>query len=155
MGSNAAREQRRMIEQQKRENKNWYDRRYYEGATQHANTQQILNMTEERIKQRNKSAEATAAVMGGTDESVAATKAANNEALADAIGTIAANADARKDNIEATYMQQENALTGQLADIKARQADALANATGGVLNAAGGIAGAFGGGQKNKDEKNN
>ena len=48
--------------------------------------------------------------MGGTDESVAATKEANSKALADATSQIAAQADARKDNIEATYMQNDNAL---------------------------------------------
>ena len=52
--------------------------------------------------------------MGGTDESVAATKEANSKALADATSQIAAQADARKDNIEATYMQNDNAFVEQL-----------------------------------------
>ena len=79
--SKAMKKVKRNIEAQKKANEDWYNRRYNEDATQRADAQRILTMTEESIKNRNKQAAATAAVMGGTEESVAAAKAANSEAL--------------------------------------------------------------------------
>ena len=100
--SKAMKKAKRNVEAQRQKNQDWYDRRYNEDATQRADAQRILTQTEESIKQRNKAAAGSAAVMGGTDESVAAAKEANNKALADATSQIAADAEARKDNIEAT-----------------------------------------------------
>lgn len=79
------------VEAQKRENQDWYDRRYNEDSTQRADAQKILTMTQESIKKNNKAAAASQAVMGGTDESTAAAKEANNKALAEATSTIAVN----------------------------------------------------------------
>jgi hypothetical protein len=124
------------VEAQRQKNQDWYDRRYNEDATQRADAQRILTQTEESIKQRNKQAAGSAAVMGGTDESVAAAKAANNQALADATSQIAANAEARKDNIEATYMANDNAFVEQLNQLEQGKAQAIGQAVQGVANAA-------------------
>lgn len=124
------------VEAQRKKNQDWYDRRYNEDATQRADAQRILTQTEESIKQRNKQAAGSAAVMGGTDESVAAAKAANNQALADATSQIAANAEVRKDNIEATYMANDNAFVEQLNQLEQRKAQAIGQAVQGVANAA-------------------
>ena len=43
-------QQMRMLEQQKKENQDWYDRRYNEDATQRADAQRLLTLTEESIK---------------------------------------------------------------------------------------------------------
>ena len=77
--------------------------------------------------------------MGGTDESTAAAKAANNEALADATSQIAASVDARKDNIEATYMQNDNAFVDKLNEMELKRADAIGQAVQGVASAAGSL----------------
>ena len=137
--SKAMRQMRRNIEAQRQKNQNWYDRRYNEDATQRADAQRILTQTEESIKQRNRAASGAAAVMGSSDESVAAAKAANNQALADATSQIAANADARKDNIEATYMQNDNAFQEQLNQLEQGKAQAIAGAVQGLGNAVGQI----------------
>ena len=134
--SAAAKKAKKNIEAQRQKNQDWYDRRYNEDATQRADAQRILTQTEESIKQRNRQAAGSAAVMGGTDESVAAAKAANNQALADATAQIAASADARKDNIEATYMQNDNAYVEQLNQIEMNKAQAIGQAVQGVANAA-------------------
>lgn len=134
--SKAMKKMKRNVEAQRKKNQDWYDRRYNEDATQRADAQRILTQTEESIKQRNRQATGAAAVMGGTDESVAAAKAANNEALADATSQIAANADARKDNIEGTYLQNENAFVEQLNAIEQGKAQAISGAVQGVANAA-------------------
>lgn len=134
--SKAMRKMKRNVEAQRKKNQNWYDRRYNEDATQRADAQRILTLTQENIKNRNRQAAATAAVMGGTTESVAAEKAANNEALADATSQIAANAEARKDNIETTYMENDNAFVEQLNQIEQGKAQAIAGAVQGVAGAA-------------------
>lgn len=125
------------IERQQRENQDWYDRRYNEDATQRADAQRILTMTEQSIKKRNKAAAGTAAVMGGTDESVAADKAANAQTMADATSQIAANADARKDAIENQYMSRKTELNNQLNQIEQGKAQAISQAVQGVASAAG------------------
>lgn len=134
--SKAMKKVKRNIEAQRKKNQNWYDRRYNEDATQRADAQRLLTMTQESIKNRNRQAAATAAVMGGTTESVAAEKAANNKALADVTSQIAADAEARKDNIEATYMQNDNAFQQQLNDLEQQKAQAISSAVQGVAGAA-------------------
>lgn len=134
--SKAMKRAKKNVEAQRQKNQDWYDRRYNEDATQRADAQRILTQTEESIKQRNKQAAGSAAVMGGTDESVAAAKAANNQALADATSQIAANAEARKDNIEATYMANDNASVEQLNQLEQGKAQAIGQAVQGVANAA-------------------
>lgn len=135
--SKAMKKAKANIEAQRQKNQDWYDRRYNEDATQRADAQRILTQTEESIKQRNKQAAGTQAVMGGTDESVAAAKAANNQALADATSQIAANAEARKDNIEATYMANDNAYAEQLNQLEQGKANAISGAVKGLNGAAG------------------
>ena len=134
--SRAMKRAKRNVEAQRKKNQDWYDRRYNEDATQRADAQRILTQTEESIKQRNRAAAGSAAVMGGTDESVAAAKAANNDALADATAQIAANADARKDSIEATYLENDNKFVEQLNAIEQGKAQAVSQAVQGVANAA-------------------
>lgn len=134
--SRAMKRAKRNVEAQRKKNQDWYDQRYNEDATQRADAQRILTQTEESIKQRNRAAAGSAAVMGGTDESVAAAKAANNEALADATSKIAANAEARKDNIEATYLSNDNAFVQQINELEIGKANAIGGAVQGVANAA-------------------
>lgn len=127
-----ARKMMREIQEQRKRNQDWYDRRYNEDATQRADAQALLNRTEESIRNRNRAAQGTAAVMGGTDESVAAAKAANNEALADAASRVTANNEARKDQIEQQYRQKDDAYAGQLNGLRAQTANNIAQAVQGV-----------------------
>lgn len=123
------------LQNQLKDNQDWYDRRYNEDATQRADAQAILTKTEESIKQRNQQAAGTQAVMGGTDESVAATKAANNKALSDATSTIAVNGDKRKDNIENKYLDTKTDLNNQLNSLTMKKAENTAKAISGVTDA--------------------
>lgn len=141
--SKAMKKVKNNLENQKRENQDWYDRRYNEDATQRADAQRILSKTEESIRNRNRQTAGSAAVMGGTEESVAAAKAANNAALADATATIAANADARKDQIEAQYQQKKAQVDDALNNLEMNKAQAISSAVQGVAKAGAGIAGAF------------
>lgn len=145
-GISASKAMRRVKEQlqaQKQANQNWYDRRYNEDATQRADAQHILTQIDERIKNRNRQAAGVQAVMGGTDESTAAAKAANAQALADATSQIAAGADNRKDQIEQTYQQRDSQINGALNNMEINKAQAISQAVQGVAKAGAGIAGAF------------
>jgi hypothetical protein len=145
-GISASKAMRRVKEQlqaQKQANQNWYDRRYNEDATQRADAQRILAQTEESIRNRNRAAAGAQAVMGGTDESTAAAKAANAQALADATSQIAAGADNRKDQIEQTYQQRDSQINGALNNMEINKAQAISQAVQGVAKAGAGIAGAF------------
>lgn len=124
------------VEAQKKENQDWYDRRYNEDSTQRADAQKILTMTQESIKKNNKAAAASQAVMGGTDESTAAAKEANNKALAEATSTIAVNGDKRKDAIEGQYRERDAALNQELNQIEKDKAAAIGQAVQGVSSAA-------------------
>lgn len=131
------------IKEQQSQNQDWYDRRYNEDPTQRADAQRLLTMTEKSIRERNKQAAATQVVMGGTEEGAAAAKATNNQALVDATSKIAADAGARKDQIEGKFMQKRDALTQQQNDITMQKAQATAQAVQGAADAAGSIASMF------------
>lgn len=141
--SKAMRRVKKNLQAQKEANQNWYDRRYNEDATQRADAQRILTQTEESIRNRNRQAEGAQAVMGGTDESTAAAKAANAQALADATSQIAVNAENRKDQIEQTYQQRDSQINEALNNLEMNKAQAISQAVQGVAKAGAGIAGAF------------
>lgn len=151
--SKAMKKYKNQVERSKKENQNWYDRRYNEDATQRADALAILTKTEESIRNRNQQAAATQAVMGGTEESVAATKAANNEVLAQATTNIAVNGEARKDAIESQYLQTKANIQQQLNDLERGKAAAVSQAIQGVTGAAGNIASLIGDYAEKKDER--
>lgn len=130
-------QQMKMVNEQKKENQNWYDRRYNEDSTQRADAQAMLTQTAEAIKQRNQASAGSAAVMGGTEESVAATKAANAQAMADATSKIVVAGEQRKDQIENQYRERNNELNQQLQNLQSQKKDALSitsDAIGGAVN---------------------
>lgn len=141
--SKAMRRVKKNLQAQKQANQNWYDRRYNEDATQRADAQRILTQTEESIRNRNRQAAGAQAVMGGTDESTAAAKAANAQALADATSQIAVNAENRKDQIEQTYQQRDSQINEALNNLEINKAQAISQAVQGVAKAGAGIAGTF------------
>lgn len=133
--SKAMKKIKKNLQSQMQENQDWYDRRYNEDATQRADAQRILTMTNENIKQRNQQAAGAQAVMGGTEESVAAAKAANNQALAYATSQIAVNGERRKDQIESQYMQTKADLNDKLNNLEQARAQNTAQAVLGVAQA--------------------
>lgn len=133
--SKAMKKVKRNLQHQQRENQSWYDRRYNEDATQRADAQRILTMTNENIRQRNRAAAGTQAVMGGTEDAVAAAKAANNEALADATSQIAAAGERRKDAIEQQYLATKQNLNNQLNGMQQAKAAGVQQAALGMAQA--------------------
>ena len=131
------------LQNQQKANQDWFNRRYNEDATQRADAQRILTKTEESIRNRNRQAAGAQAVMGGTEESVAAAKAANNQALADATSQIAVNAEAHKDQIEQTYQQRDAQINDALNNLEINKAQAISSAAQGMTQAGVGMAGAL------------
>lgn len=141
--SKAMKKAKNIVEGQMKDNQNWYDRRSNEDVTQRADAQRILTMTNDNIRKRNRQAAGAQAVMGGTDESVAAEKAANNQALAEATSQIAVNGERRKDRIEQQYMQTKGELNDKLREIEVGKANSVTNAAAGVAQAGADLAGLF------------
>lgn len=139
--SQAMKQVQKNLNNQMRENQEWYDRRYNEDATQRADAQRMLTMTNELFKQRNKAAAGTAAVMGGTEESVAATKAANANALADTAANIAVAGANRKDEIENSYRAKKDSINEKLNNLKTAQAQNTMNRVTDIGNTAAKITG--------------
>ena len=132
----AARKQKNEIARQKEANKAWYERRYNEDATQRGDAQRLLTKTREAYGKRNREAAATQAVVGGSDESVAATREANAKGLADTASQINAASEARKDSVEESYRNQDQQLAGQLSALEAQRSANIANATSQAIGAA-------------------
>ena len=141
--SKAMKKVQKNLENQQRENQDWYDSRYNEDATQRADAQRILAITEQNIRNRNRQAAGTAAVMGGSDESLAATKAANASAMADAASQIAIAGDRRKDNIEQQYQTTKASINDKLNELEKQRAGMVSQAVQGVASSASNMAGMF------------
>ena len=138
------RKQMEMVEAKKSENRNWYDRRYNEDATQLADAQAMLSRTAEAIRNRRRDAAGAAAVMGGTEESLAASKAADTKAMADATGRIAVAGAQRKNAVEQQYLQKNDLLDETLRNLEGQKRSALDIAGGALGGAADGFASGIG-----------
>lgn len=148
LGSAKARKERQQqlayLNKQKKENRDWYNRRYYEDATQRADAQRMITRTNDAIKKRTQAAYGRKAVVGGVDATLASTQQANAEAMGNALGGIVANSEARKDNIEAQYRERQQQLEAAKNDVNTSYSQAqrqnMANAATGVMGAAASIA---------------
>lgn len=125
------------LKDQQAKNLDWFNRRYNEDPTQRASAQALFTRLNQDIRDRNKAAAAMQAVAGGTEESVAAAKAANNDALAKVASNIAVNGEARKDAIESQYQQTDANLQAQLNNMEIGKANAISQAMSGLTQAAG------------------
>ena len=142
--NNALNKQIGMVEQQQREDTDWFNRRYNEDATQRADAQRLLAITEENIRKRNRAAAGTQAVMGGSEESVAATKEANAKAMADATSQIVAANEQRKDQIEQQYRQRKHGYDETLRGLEGQKlgmGDIINNVIGGAASGMTGFGG--------------
>lgn len=137
-GRNAAADaQQALINKSKRDNENWYNKRYYEDPTQRVSAQAMLARTEKFLQDRNKSAEARKAVIGGTNASIAAEKEATSNTMGNLTAQIAAAGDARQDAIEQQYLKRKHELENKEAEIESTKANAfdmMGNVLGGFGN---------------------
>lgn len=124
------------IEDQRKKNQDWYDRRYNEDATQRADAVQVLTQTQDMLRRNSEQAAGSAAVSGGTDESVAQAKASATKTVGDVMSNMNAQAASRKDSIEQQYMANDTNFANQLNDLTMKKAEAINQAVQGVGQAA-------------------
>ena len=128
-----------VLQEARNRNEDWYNRRYNEDATQKADAQRVLSMTEEAIRRRNRAAEGKAALMGGTDESVEDARATGAAQYADVASRIAAEGQKRKDEIEEQYRERASSIDKDLFGIDEVNSGEVGKAISGTLSAAGDI----------------
>lgn len=139
----ANRKANQLVAEQKAANQAWYDKRYNEDATQRADAQRLLERTRGMLEDRYNRSAATSTVMGGTDEAVAMEKAAANQAMADVVSGIQADAANRKDLVEQQYMNANAALTDDQINFERYKAVQGAQAATKAGESAAGIVGAI------------
>lgn len=132
---------RQLIQQQRDDNRKWYDVKMSSDYTQRSDVQAAVKKQRDMLNETINRARATNAVAGGTDEALAMQKASANRSLAQTMTDIAASSAAYKDNIEQQYRQQDAALNQQQAQSYQQQAAQTAQAASQVVNAGLGIVG--------------
>ena len=96
----ANREYKKQMAELERKQNDWYASRYNQDYTQRADVQALLSRASDEARKQIAAARGAQAVMGGTDESVAAAQAAANAGLADTYSTLAAQGSAYKDTVD-------------------------------------------------------
>lgn len=134
-----ARKRRRALDERERENEAWYNRKYNEVGTESASAQRALTAMRDAQRQRMNRASGAAAVSGASSESVAAEKAAANNAIGDTVSAIAARDDARKERVEDEYRRERRAIGNARDNISLQKQQNTAAATSQALNTAGNI----------------
>lgn len=138
----AAERQQAELDKQKREERNWYDRRYNEDYTQTATAQSLLTKARQFADDSYKRAAGAAKVGGASTESAALAKQAGNKVIADVAGNIAAQGDARRDALDMQHMQNQKEFANQQMQVYQQQAAASQAAGNGIMSAGMGVLGA-------------
>lgn len=128
LGAAERRRQERMLADEERKNRLWYDRHYNEQGRETAVGQRMLEKMREAQRERMSSVAGRSAVMGGSGAVAAAESAAANKAIGDTVGQLDANQEARRDRIEQQYRQRDAQISAQRANLSAQQQANLANA---------------------------
>lgn len=108
-----AKKQQALIDEQEKKNNEWYNRNYYQNYMDTTEAQAAMKRVENTLRRQNEQARATQTVMGGTPELAVAQQQANNEVLADTATGLAEQSTARKANVDAINMQNQNNITQQ------------------------------------------
>ena len=133
--SKANNQARRLIQQQRDDNRRWYDIKMNQDYTARADVQRAINKQRELLDEQIKRANARQVVGGGSDESAAIAKEAANKSVADATADIAAAGANYKDRVEQQYREQDAALNQQQAQSYQQQAAQTAQAASQAVNA--------------------
>ena len=130
-----------LIQQQRDDNKRWFEVKNAEDYTQRSDVQAAIKRQRELLDEQYKKAKASQTVAGGTDEALALQKQAANKSLAQTTTDIASNAAAYKEGIDNQYRQQDAALNQQQAQGYQQMAAATAQAASQVVNKGLGLVG--------------
>lgn len=137
--SQANKRAEQMIQNQRDENRKWYDQKMAEDYMQRSDVQNVLRKQRELLNEQYQRARATNIVAGGTDESLALQQQEANETMGDTMAGIAANASDYKDSIEQQYRANDAALNQQQIGVEQGKAQSIAQAAGQVGSAVSGL----------------
>jgi len=142
--SQANKKAQKLIQQQRDDNKRWYDTKMNQDYTQRVDVQNAINRQRELLDEQLKRANARSVVGGASPEAAALEKEAANKSVAEATADIAAAGANYKDQVEQQYRAQDQALNQQQAQNYANQAAQTAAAAGQAVNAGLGLIGTDG-----------
>ena len=125
-----------LIQQQRNDNRNWYNTRMSEDYTSRVDSQAVINKQRELLQQQAENARGRNLVAGGSPEAEAIEKAQANSSLAQTMSDISAQGAAYKDRVEQQYRQQDAQLNQQQAQIHSNQAQAIAQAASQAVDSA-------------------
>ena len=134
--SQASKKAMQLLQNQRDENKKWYEQRMAEDYTQRADVQNVLRKQKDMLAEQYQRARATNAVAGGSDEALILQQREANETLGETTANIAAQSEAYKEGIENQYRQREAELAQQEIGNYQNQAQAISAAAGQVGSAA-------------------
>ena len=137
--SQASKRAEQLIQNQRDENRKWYEEKMAEDYTRRADVQNLLRKQKELFNDQYKNARSTNVVAGGTDESLALQKAAANEAVGETMADVAAQATDYKESVEQQYRETDAALNQQQVAVEQNKAQQIANAAGQIGSAVGGL----------------
>lgn len=137
--SKAAKRNAKILNEMDERSKAWFDKEYNSNFLDRSDARAAIQETRELLNEKYKDAEASAAVTGATEESIARQKAAANDAVADVTTNIAQQADAYKQQVRAQYESQQDSIAQQRMGVNNQKAQATAQAASGVASAAGAL----------------
>lgn len=136
----ARKRQQAILDNQEKRATAQYNRDYYKDYTQTASAQAALKQARDIYNDGVSRAQATQAVMGGTDEAVAAEKARASEAIANTTSNIAANGEQQAQHAADRYNQQMDNIDSQRSNIEAQSAQQAAASGSAAMSAGMGLA---------------
>lgn len=148
--SQASKKAMQLLQNQRDENKKWYEQRMAEDYTQRADVQNVLRKQKDMLAEQYQRARATNAVAGGSDEALILQQREANETLGETTANIAAQSEAYKEGIENQYRQREAELAQQEIGNYQNQAQAISAAAGQVGSAVSGLVNGISGAAKGK-----
>lgn len=122
-------EQRKSLQEQKRQSNQLYTETAYADPTQRASARYVLSRARDMYRDRNRAAEGKQAVVGGTEDSVATAKQQGAEGVASATAQVTAQADARTDSAAQRHAAEQAGIAQQEGQIARQGAQQTANAT--------------------------
>lgn len=133
--SNANKKALKMLDQQAKDNKHWWQVKRSEDYTLRPDAQAAFNRQREILDEQYNKARGLNVVAGASDESVAMQKEAANKAVADAAATVAAAGAEAKDKAEQQYLSEKQRIENNKIAMKQQQAANTAAAAGQAVSA--------------------
>ena len=109
----AAREQQRLINEQRAKNEAYFNKDYYADWQDRSENQAAMERVRQTMQRRNAAIDQQAAVTGATPEATIAAKEQNVDAVVQAAQAMQARESARKDAAQAQYRAREDAINQQ------------------------------------------